>query len=169
MEKYTIWATKQTNENIAVGGNKINLVRFAKSREVEGLIVNATVRCNLSGRYFVLSLVETEVQELPKINSYIKIDVELKNLQFFRLLEEKLTKAQCTLSRKTNGSFRWNKQRVMVASIHEYMENLREYYLDKISTEIIKNYNVISIEDLQVSNMLKNHKLAKAITEVSWS
>lgn len=90
MEKYTIWATKQTNENIAVGGNKINLVRFAKSREVEGLIVNATVRCNLSGRYFVLSLVETEVQELPKINSYIEIDVELKKFAVFSIIRREI-------------------------------------------------------------------------------
>ncbi len=67
------------------------------------------------------------------------------------------------------GSSRWNKQRVKVARIHEYISNSRKDYLDKISTEIIKNHDVIGIEDLQVSNMLKNHKLAKAISEVSWS
>ena len=67
------------------------------------------------------------------------------------------------------GSSRWNKQRVKVARIHEYISNARKDYLHKISTEIIKNHDVIGIEDLQVSNMLKNHKLAKAISEVSWS
>ncbi|PEC08784.1 transposase, partial [Bacillus toyonensis] len=64
------YTTKQTNENIAVVGNKIKLpklglVRFAKSREVKGRILNATVRRNLSGRYFVSLLGEIEVQELP--------------------------------------------------------------------------------------------------------
>ncbi|MBJ8002187.1 MULTISPECIES: IS200/IS605 family element RNA-guided endonuclease TnpB [Bacillus] len=180
------YTTKQTNENIAVVGNKIKLpklglVRFAKSREVEGLIVNATVRRNPSGRYFVSLLVETEVQELPKTQSYIGIDVGLKdfailsdgtpykNPKFFRSLEYKLAKAQRVLSRRMKGSSRWNKQRVKVARIHEYISNARKDYLDKIYTEIIKNHDVIGIEDLQVSNMLKNHKLAKAISEVSWS
>ncbi|KAB2440681.1 RNA-guided endonuclease TnpB family protein, partial [Bacillus luti] len=88
---------------------------------------------------------------------------------FFRSLEEKLAKAQRVLSRRMKGSSRWNKQRVRVARIHEYIANARKDYLDKISTEIIKNHDVIGIEDLQVSNMLKNHKLAKAISEVSWS
>ncbi|MEC2583298.1 RNA-guided endonuclease TnpB family protein, partial [Bacillus cereus] len=156
-------------------------VRFAKSREVEGRIVNATVRRNPSGRYFVSLLVETEVQELPKTHSYIGIDVGLKdfailsdgthyeNPKFFRSLEDKLAKAQRVLSRRMKGSSRWNKQRVKVARIHEYISNARKDYLDKISTEIIKNHDVIGIEDLQVSNMLKNHKLAKVISEVSWS
>ncbi|PHG74825.1 IS200/IS605 family element RNA-guided endonuclease TnpB [Bacillus wiedmannii] len=180
------YTTKQTNENIAVVGNKIKLpklglVRFAKSREVKGRILNATVRWNPSGRYFVSLLVETEVQELPKTYSYIGMDVGLKNFailsdgttytnpKFFRLLEEKLAKAQRVLSRRTKGSSRWNKQRIKVARIYEYIMNSRKDYLDKISTEIIKNHDVIGIEDLQVSNMLKNHKLAKVINEVSWS
>jgi putative transposase len=179
------YTTKQTNENIAVVGNKIKLpklglVRFAKSREVEGRIVNATVRRNPSGRYFVSLLVKTEVQELPKTHSYIGIDVGLKdfailsdgthyeNPKFFRSLEDTLAKAQRVLSRRMKGSSSWNKQRVKVARIHEYISNTRKDYLDKISTEIIKNHDVIGIEDLQVANMLKNHKLAKAISEVSW-
>ncbi|HDR4418946.1 TPA: transposase, partial [Bacillus thuringiensis] len=160
---------------------KLGLVRFAKSREVKGRILNATVRRNPSGKYFVSLLVETEVQELPKTQSYIGMDVGLKdfailsdgtiykNPKFFRSLEEKLAKAQCVLSRRIKGSSPWNKQRVKVARIHEYMANARKDYLDKISTEIIKNHDVIGIEDLQVSNMLKHHKLAKAISEVSWS
>ena len=80
-----------------------------------------------------------------------------------------MAKARRVLSRRMKGSSRWNKQRVKVARIHEYISNARKDYLHKISTEIIKNHDVIGIEDLQVSNMLKNHKLAKAISEVSWS
>ncbi len=92
-----------------------------------------------------------------------------KNLKFFRSVEVNLAKAQRILSRRMKGFTCWNKQRVKVARIHEYMTNNRKDYLDKISTEIIKNHYVISIEDLQVSNMLKNYKLAKAISKVSWS
>ncbi|WP_142311094.1 RNA-guided endonuclease InsQ/TnpB family protein, partial [Bacillus toyonensis] len=100
-----------------------------------GRILNATVRRNLSGRYFVSLLGEIEVQELPKTQSSIGMDVGLKdfailsdgtiyeNPKFFRSLEEKLAKAQRVLSRRMKGSSRWNKQRVKVARIHEYMAN----------------------------------------------
>ncbi|MGE7737969.1 transposase, partial [Bacillus paramycoides] len=63
----------------------------------------------------------------------------------------------------------WQKQRMKVARIHERIKQARTDYLQKLSTRIIKNHDVIGIEDLQVSNMLQNHKLAKAIQEVSWS
>jgi len=148
---------------------------------VDCRILNATIRRNPSGKYFVSILVETEVQEMPKTESTCGIDVGLKdfailsdgtpykNPRFFRILEEKLAKAQRILSRRTKGSSNWNKQRVKVARIHEHIANARADYLHKLSTEIIKNHDVIGMEDLQVSNMLKNRKLAKAISEVSWS
>lgn len=183
--KVQSYTTKHTNGNIAIVGNKIKLpklglVRFAKSREVHGRILNATVRRNPSGKYFVSILVETEVQPLEKTGSSIGIDVGLKtfatlsdgtpyeNPKWFRKLEEKLANAQRILSRRTKGGSNWNKQRIKVARIHEKITNARTDYLQKISTEIIKNHDVIGIEDLQVSNMLKHHKLAKSISEVSW-
>ena len=179
------YTTKHTNGNIAIVGNKIKLpklglVRFAKSREVHGRILNATVRRNPSGKYFVSILVEIEVQPLEKTGSSIGIDVGLKtfatlsdgtpyeNPKWFRKLEEKLANAQRILSRRTKGGSNWNKQRIKVARIHGKITNARTDYLQKISTEIIKNHDVIGIEDLQVSNMLKNHKLSKSISEVSW-
>ncbi|KEK24811.1 IS200/IS605 family element RNA-guided endonuclease TnpB [Bacillus gaemokensis] len=180
------YTTKHTNGNIAIVGNKIKLpklglVRFAKSREVEGRILNATVRRNPSGKYFVSILTETEVQPLQKTGSSVGVDVGLKdfailstgkvfsNPKWFRKLEEKLGKAQRILSRRVKGSSNWNKQRIKVARIHERIANARIDYLQKISTEIVKNHDIIGIEDLQVSNLLKNHKLAKAISEASWS
>jgi putative transposase len=183
--KVQSYTTKHTNGNIAIVGNKIKLpklglVRFAKSREVHGRILNATVRRNPSGKYFVSILVETEVQPLEKTGSSIGIDVGLKtfatlsdgtpyeNPKWFRKLEEKLANAQRILSRRTKGGSNWNKQRIKVARIHEKITNARTDYLQKTSTEIIKNHDVIGIEDLQVSNMLKHHKLAKSISEVSW-
>ncbi|SDX28459.1 IS200/IS605 family element RNA-guided endonuclease TnpB [Paenibacillus sp. PDC88] len=184
--KVQSYTTKHTNNNIAIVGNKIKLpklglVRFAKSRELEGRILNVTVRRHPSGKYSVSILVETEVNPLPKTDSAIGIDVGLKdfailsdetvykNPKFFRTLEKKLAKAQRILSRRKKGSSNWHKQRIKVARLHEKMTNARKDYLHKISTEIIKNHDVIGIEDLQVSNLLKNYKLAKAISEVSWS
>ncbi|WP_110114163.1 IS200/IS605 family element RNA-guided endonuclease TnpB [Bacillus sp. CGMCC 1.16541] len=190
------YTTKHTNGNIAIVDNKIKLpklgfVKFAKSREVEGRILSATIRRHPSGKYFVSILVETEVQELPKTGSSVGVDVGLKdvailstgevfsNPKWFRKLEETLAKAQRVLSRRQELAFKRNckleeaknyqKQKRKVARLHEKITNARTDYLQKISTEIIKNHDVIGIEDLQVSNMLKNHKLAKAISEVSWS
>lgn len=180
------YTTKHTNGNIAIDSNKIKLpklgwIRFAKSREVEGRILNATIRRNPSGKYFVSILIETEVQPLEKIGFSVGVDVGLKdfailsdgtiysNPKFFRRLEEKLAKEQRILSRREIGSSNWNKQRIKVARIHEKITNARNDYLHKISTEIIKNHDIIGIEDLSVSNMLKNHRLAKAISEASWS
>lgn len=183
--KVQSYTTKHTNGNIAIEGNKIKLpklglVRFAKSREVHGRILNATVRRNPSGKYFVSILVETEVRPLEKTGSSVGIDVGLKdfailsdgtkyeNPKWLRKLEKKLAKEQRILSRRKQGGSNWDKQRVKVARIYEKITNARTDYLQKISTEIIKNHDVIGIEDLQVSNMMKNHKLAKAISEVSW-
>ena len=190
------YTTKLTNGNIAVVGNKLKLpklglVPFAKSKEVDGRILNATIRRNPSGKCFISILVETEVQELPKTGSVCGIDVGLKdfavlsdetvykNLRPFRKLERKLAKEQKVLSRrreqakkdgrKLSESKNYQKQRARVAGIHEQISNARTDYLQKISTEIVKNHDIIGIEDLLVSNLVKNHKLAKAISDSSWS
>ncbi|MGH0420549.1 IS200/IS605 family element RNA-guided endonuclease TnpB [Bacillus cytotoxicus] len=194
--KVQSYTTKHVNGNIAIVDNKIKLpklgfVRFAKSREVEGRILHATMRRNPSGKYFVSILAETNVQGLPKTGSSVGVDVGLKdfailstgevfsNPKWFRKLEEKLAKAQRVLSRrqelalkrkcKLDEAKNYQKQKRKVACIHENIMNARTDYLQKISTYIVKNHDIIGMEDLQVSNMLKNHKLAKAISEVSWS
>ena len=183
--KVQSYATKQTNGNIEIVGNKVKLpklglVRFAKSREVEGRIMNASIRRNPSGKYFVSLLAETDAQLLSKANKEVGIDVGLKdfailsngevfeNPKFLRNMEQKLIRAQRTLSRRVKGSSNWHKQRIKVARIHERITNARTDYLQKISMHIVKNHDIIAIEDLQVSNMMQNHKLAKAISEVSW-
>ncbi|WP_396395131.1 IS200/IS605 family element RNA-guided endonuclease TnpB [Domibacillus indicus] len=170
---------------------KLGWVRFANSHDVQGRILNATIRKNPSGKYFISLLVETDVQDLPKTDSTVGIDVGLKdfavlsngkvykNPTFFRALEEKLAKAQRVLSRRQRLAIQQKKplseaknvqkQRIKVARIHEQIANARTDYLQKITTEIIKNHDVIGIEDLKVSNMLKNRTLSKAISEVSWS
>jgi putative transposase len=194
--KVQSYTTKETNGNIAIVGNKIKLpklglVRFAKSREVDGRILNATVRRNPSGKYFVSILAEVDVQHIDKTGSSVGIDLGLKNFailsngeefgnpKWFRTLEKKLVDAQRILSRrqqlalkqkcKLDEAKNLQRQKRKVARIHEKITNARTDYLQKLSTKIIKNHDVIGIEDLQVSNMLKNHKLAKAISEVSWS
>ncbi|EJR48733.1 hypothetical protein IIM_03910 [Bacillus cereus VD107] len=144
--KVQSYTTKCTNGNIAIVGNKIKLpklglVKFAKSRKVEGRILNATVRRNPSGKYFVSILAEVEVQGLPKTSSAVGIDVGVKNFailstgevfgnpKWFRILEQKLAHAQRILSRRIKGGANWHKQRIKVARIHERIKNARTDYL----------------------------------------
>ena len=180
------YTSKFTNNNIAVEDSflklpKLGLVRFAKSREVDGRIISATVSRKPSGKFFVSILAETEVSELPKTGIACGVDVGLKdfavisdgsghtNPRFFRSLEAKLAKEQRILSRRVKFSSNWYKQKLKVARVHEKIANTRADYLHKLSTDIVKNHDIIGMEDLQVSDMLKNKRLSKAISEVSWS
>ncbi|MCG3418351.1 IS200/IS605 family element RNA-guided endonuclease TnpB [Oceanobacillus jordanicus] len=190
------YTTKHTNGNIEVVNNKIKLpklgfVRFAKSREVEGRILHATIRRNPTGKYFVSILAETEVQPLEKTESSIGIDLGITafailsdgqmidNNKFTPKMEKKLTREQRKLSKralnaKNKGinlldAKNYQKQKCKVARIHEKVTNQRDDFLNKLSTEIIKNHDIICIEDLNTKGMLRNHKLAKSISDVSWS
>ncbi|MFC0560248.1 IS200/IS605 family element RNA-guided endonuclease TnpB [Halalkalibacter alkalisediminis] len=180
------YTTKCVNGNIQVLDKhiklpKLGLVRFANSRKVEGRIINATARRNPSGKHFISILAESEVEPFRKTGSSVGIDVGLKdfatlsdgtvyaNPKFFRTLEIKLAKSQRILSKRQIGSYNWLKQKAKVARLHEKIANARKDMLDKISTDIVKNHDIIGIEDLSIKNMLKNHNLAKAISEVSWS
>lgn len=194
--KIQSYTTRHTNSNIAIVGNKIKLpklglVKFANSREIDGRIINATVRRNPSGKYFVSVLIETAILPLEKTESSVGIDLGLKdfavlstgesfsNPKWLRKLEKNLAKEQRILARrrelaikrrcKLSDAKNYQKQKRKVARIHEKIVNARTDYLQKISTHIIKSHDIIGIEDLQVSNMLRNRNLAKAISEISWS
>lgn len=156
-------------------------VRIVQHRKFDGIIKSCTISQTPSGKYFVSILVENEIKELPKTDKKVGIDLGLKefaicsngdryaNPKYLRKSEKRLKKLQKDLSRKAKGSQNKAKARVKVAKLHEKIANQRKDFLHKISSQIISENQAIVIEDLRVSNMLKNHKLAKAISEVSWA
>ena len=180
------YRTISVNNSIRVEENKIKLpklgfVKFRKSREVSGKIKSVTVSKNILGRYYISVLCETEIQKLPASNKEIGIDLGLKefcitsdnefvsNPKYLRKSELKLKKAQRKLSLRKKGSNRRFKQQQVVFRLHEKIRNQRLDFLHKLSTKLINENQVICLEDLQVKNMVKNHCLAKSISDVSWS
>lgn len=180
------YRTKAVNGNIKVLDKHIQLpklgkVKFAKSREVRGDILNATVRRTPTGKYFVAITCEIEeVEYLPTTDKKVGVDVGLKdfaitsdgvvfeNPKWLRNKAKRLAKLQKDMSRKEFGSKNYNKCKIKVAKLHEKIKNQRTDYLQKISTLLINENQVIAIEDLRISNMMKNHKQARAISEASW-
>jgi len=179
------YTTNNQGGNIHIKDNKIKLpkigyIKIKLHREFKGLIKSCTISKTPSGKYFISILVDTENVQLPKNNNKVGIDLGLKEFaitsdgEFFnnpknlKKAEKKLKKLQKDLSRKKKNSNNRNKARLKVAKLHEKIANQRKDYLHKISNYITNENQVIVIEDLKVSNMIKNHKLAKNIADVSW-
>jgi putative transposase len=180
------YTTKYTNGNIAIEGHflklpKLGRIRFANSRPLDGRILSATVRQNAAGKYFVSILCAAEIQSLPEIAKVVGIDLGIKtfavcsdgqafaNPKHLSKYEKQLAFWQRRLSRRTKGGYNWKKAKVKIARVHEKIANCRKDFLHKLSTKLIRENQTICLEDLQVSNLIKNNKLAKSIVEVSWS
>ena len=192
------YTTNNQNGTVALIDNKFikvpklkSLIRIKLHRQPKGMIKSATISRHTSGKYYISLLCKEEINELPKINSAIGIDLgitdfailsdgqKIDNHKFTSKMEKKLKREQRKLSRrallaKKKGiplfeAKNYQKQKRKVARLHEKVMNQRTDFLNKLSTEIIKNHDIICIEDLNVKGMLRNHKLARSISDVSWS
>ena len=185
--RHRSYKTNCTNNNIAFAGNRIKLPKIGKvkirDKQIpQGRIINATVSQTPSGKYFIsLCCTDVEKPAFVRTDKYVGIDLGIKdfaitsdgdkysNHKYLKQFLIKLAKLQRELSRKTKGGSNWDKARMKVARLQEKIANQRRDYLNKLSTKLVNEYDVICLEDLQVKNMVKNHKLAQSISDVSWS
>ncbi len=155
-------------------------IKVKLHREVKGKIGKMSITKTPTGKYYVSIFTEQEVEELPKTNKQVGIDLGLKdfvitsdnkkykNNRYTKKYAKQLKKAQQHLSRKQKGSNGFEKQKLKVAKIHEKIASCRLDTLHKVSKELVESYDLISIEDLNVKGMIKNHKLSKHIADASW-
>lgn len=162
---------------------KLGFVKIKKHRDFNGRILNATISHTASGKHFISLCVEQDIKNLkhPNNGNQIGIDVGLKafysdsngnivtNPRPLHKLEKNLGREQRKLSRKMPRSSNHNKQRKRVASVYEKITNIRKDFLHKVSTKLVRENQTIAIETLKVNSMMKNHKLSKSISDVSWS
>lgn len=183
--KYSYMTTFSHN-NIKYNNNKIRLPKVGwvtvKDKQVpQGRILNATVSLTPSGKYYIsLCCTDIDAQPYNNTNCVIGLDLGIKdfcitsngdkieNPKYLKRSLDKLAKLQKELSRKSNGGSNWNKARIKVARAYEKVTNQRKDFLKKLSTQLIKGNDVICVENLDVSKMVKNHKFAQAISDVSW-
>ena len=181
------YTTNNQNGTINIEGSFIKIpklkskIKIVLHRQFKRLIKSATISKTPSNQYYISILVDTENIQLPKNDNKIGIDLGLKefaicsngdrfdNPKNLRKSEKKLAKLQKDLSRKNKGSNNRYKARLKIAKLHQRIANQRKDFLQKLSTKIISENQVIVLEDLKVKNMLQNHKLAKAVSEVSWA
>ncbi|MHA6728026.1 IS200/IS605 family element RNA-guided endonuclease TnpB [Chryseobacterium sp. A301] len=155
-------------------------IKIKMHRELKGKIGKVTITRTPTGKYFVSIFTEQEIEQLTKTDKQVGIDLgikdfaitsenrKFKNNRYTKKYARKLKKAQQHLSRKQKDSNGFEKQKLKVAKIHEKIANSRLDTLHKVSKELVESYDLISIEDLNVKGMIKNHKLSKHIADASW-
>ncbi|MEI7841342.1 MAG: RNA-guided endonuclease TnpB family protein [Methylococcaceae bacterium] len=176
------------NQKFILRENTIQLEKIGKVKLVLNRAVpigckfmSVTIYKNKCGQFFASVLVECEILAKTKTGRFIGLDIGIKtfltgsdgftveNPQFFRESQAELKQAQRHLSRKKKGSSRRKKAKLNVARIHNKIANRRKHFIQEKTTEIINRYDFIGIEDLNVAGMVKNHKLAKSISDAAFT
>jgi putative transposase len=168
-------------QDASVSVPKIGLIRMVVHRPLEGVTKSATFKRDACGHWYISLVVEQQQQ--PKVDrpvrTHIGVDVGLKSLavlsngetidnpRWYRTQTRKLRRAQKALSRKQQGSRNRSKARIVVARLHQKTRNQRNDFLHKLSTDLVRHFDLVSIEDLNVRGLAKT-KLSKSVLDAGW-
>lgn len=177
--EYTRSAFKWNDGSLILAKHKQPLnIRW--SQKIPSKPTTVTVSKDCAGRYFVSLLCDTEIKTLPVSKNTVGVDLGIKdsvvtsdgwksgNPKYTTQYETKLVKYQRRLSKKKKGSSNFRKAKLKVARVHAKISDSRKDYQHKLTTKLIHENQIISTESLQVKNMVKNPKLAKAISDCGW-
>lgn len=171
-------------ENKHIKLPKLGFVKVRDKQIPQGRILNATISQEPNGHYYCsLCCTDIEFPQYSKTNKNVGIDlgivdfailsdgIKIKNPRFYEKSEKKLAKLQRELSRKTIGGSNWNKARIKVANLQKHISNQRKDFLQKLTTNLVKQYDIICIEDLDVQSMKETDSSVrnKHVFDVSWS
>lgn len=180
------YRTNYSHDNIVVDfdSNFIKLPKLGKvkarvHRSFDGIIKNATIVCTPSGKYYVSICVDTLMPEFHFTSGVVGIDLGIKDLctcsdgvkydsPDLIKQQSRLKRQQHSLSKKTKGSNNYKKQRVRLSCLHEKITNIRKDSLHKLSRRLVDENQIIVTESLNVNGMLRNHHLARSISDASW-
>ena len=174
-------SVKLSDNNRYISIPKCPRIRIKMHRTFEGNIKSITVSRTTDNKYYMSLLVETKTKALEESKKMIGLDLGIKDLivdsngnkyknhKYLTKSQKKLAKEQRKLSKMVKGSNNRNKQRIKVARIHKHIQNQRNDYLQKLSKRIIDENQVIALEDLKVQEMEHKNKLARNISDASWS
>lgn len=160
--------------------SKIGNIPLVLHRVPKGKFKTFTIKKTSLGWFAIFSCEDVPIEKIEVENNHIGIDVgiesfavlsnrtKIENPKFLRKSEKKLAKLQRRLSRKKKASANRKKARFKVARLHQRIFNQRQDFLHKTSFSLIKQFKIISVEKLQIKNMVQNHYLAKSISDASW-
>ena len=160
--------------------SKIGNIKAKIHREIDGKIKGVFVKKYPSGKWYAMVQADVEPEELPKTGREIGIDVGIKhfltdsdgrkveNPKFYGKTLDRIEGLHKNLSRKKKGSNNWIKAKIKLAKAYEKLNNQRRDFLHKLSRYYVNNYDFIAVENLNIRNMIRNHRLAQKIQDASW-
>ena len=179
--RYTNTTAEYLPEVHKIKLSKIGKIKVVDYIQPKGKLMNMTISQSKAGLWYVSMCMEVKLEDCPDKEKAIGIDVGLKhfaitsdgekidNPKFLKKSEKKVIRLQRQLSRKEKGSRNRNKARIILAKAHDKVASQRKNFLHQLSTNLTKENGVIAIEDLNIKGMVKNKRLAKSISDVSWS
>lgn len=177
--EYTSSAFKWNARTKTLTVSQLGQLKLRLSRSFKSSPTTATIIKSPAGRYYVTLVLDEMVKKLPKTGQSIGVDLGINRLatlsngehipnpKYLAKYGRKLAREQCNLSRRVKGSSRYNRQKTKIARLHEKIANARLDHLHKFTTDLVRRFDVICIEDLNVVGMVRNHHLARSLSDAA--